>query len=174
VAQRIDNDPLVLVHARALLVSSPEGKTNYVDADMRDPDAILSAPELLETLDLSKPVGLTLVAILHFIEDKYDPYAIIARLMAALAPGSMLAVVHSTTDHWPPQLVQDIADGKFSEGPHDVFVPRPRASIARFFDSLELVAPGLVPVAEWRDDRPESERPKAEEVCMYSGIGVKR
>ncbi|WP_218019937.1 SAM-dependent methyltransferase [Nocardia salmonicida] len=92
----VDNDPLVLAHARALLVSAPEGSTAYVQADAADPAAILASPELTETLDLSKPVAVSLMALLHFVPG--DVYDIVNTLMAPLAPGSYLAMSHVTTD----------------------------------------------------------------------------
>jgi hypothetical protein len=161
----VDNDPLVLVHARALLTSSPEGATAYVDADLRDPDKILNGPDLRRTLDLSRPVALMLIATLHFIPEEDDPYAIVRRLVAALPSGSYLAVSHATSDYLPPELVADISSGRHGQGRL-----RTRAEFARFFDGLELVAPGVVPLAEWRaDDEPEP-RPTAAETAMYAGV----
>lgn len=97
----VDNDPIVLAHARALLTSSPEGATAYIDADLRDPERILRHPDLLRTIDLSRPVALMLVAILHFVGDDDDPYAVVTRLLDALPPGSYLAASHATHDYLP-------------------------------------------------------------------------
>src|SRR5215218_10011905 len=94
----VDNDPIVLVHARALLTSSPEGATAYIDADLREPEKILNHPDLLRTLDLSQPTGLLLVAILHFIMDADDPYGVVGRLVGAMPSGSHLVVSHVTAD----------------------------------------------------------------------------
>jgi hypothetical protein len=94
----VDNDPLVLVHARALLTSSPEGVTAYIDADLHEPEKILNDSELQATLDFSEPVALMLLAVLHFLPDGDDPYAIVARLVDALPPGSYLVLSHSTFD----------------------------------------------------------------------------
>ena len=97
----VDNDPLVLAHARALLTSSPEGRTAYIHADLRDPEAILSSPVVREVLDFSQPVALILVAILHFVPDEFGPAKILATLTDALPPGSYLASSHLVTDHAP-------------------------------------------------------------------------
>jgi SAM-dependent methyltransferase len=97
----VDNNPIVLAHARALLTSVPEGCTAYIDADLRDPETILASPEVAETLDLSRPVALMLVAVLHFLVDADDPGRVVATLLDALAPGSYLAASHVTPEHDP-------------------------------------------------------------------------
>ena len=156
----VDNDPLVLVHARALLTSSPEGATSYVDADLRDPAKILA--DAAETLDLTRPVGLMLIATLHFLDESDDPYGIVRELTAALAPGSFVAVSHATSDYLPPELVADISSGRHGRGRL-----RTRAEFTRFFDGLDLVEPGITPLAEWRA---EDEPPAPAEVGMYAGV----
>jgi hypothetical protein len=159
----VDNDPLVLVHARALLTSSPEGATTYVEADLRDPDKILNSPGLRRTLDFSEPVALMLLAILHFIPEEDDPYAIVTRLVSALPPGSYLVASHATSDYLPPELVADIAGGRHGEGRL-----RTKDEFARFFDGLDLIPPGVVPVAEWRAEDEPQPRPSAAETAMYA------
>jgi hypothetical protein len=161
----VDNDPLVLVHARALLESAPEGVTAYVDADLRDPEKILNDPGLLTTLDLTQPVGLMLLAILHFIDEDDDPYAVVRRLVAALPSGSYLVASHATSDYLPPELVADISSGKHGQGRL-----RTEAEFARFFDGLDLVEPGVVPLAEWRAEGESQPRPAAAETAMYAGV----
>jgi hypothetical protein len=161
----VDNDPLVLVHARALLTSSTAGATAYVDADLREPEKILNDADLRGTLDLSRPVALMLIATLHFIPEEDEPYAIVRRLVDALPAGSYLAISHATSDYLPPALVADISSGKHGQGRL-----RTKAEFARFFDGLELLAPGVAPVAEWRaEDEPEP-RPTAAETAMYAGL----
>src|ERR1700733_2193287 len=96
----VDNDPLVLAHARALLTSSPEGKTAYIHADLRDPEKILADPATVATLDFTKPVALMLVAILHFIPDSDEPRRIVATLLDALPPGSYLVASHATGEYF--------------------------------------------------------------------------
>src|SRR5262245_19335690 len=162
----VDNDPLVLVHARALLTSSPEGATTYVDADLRDPDAILHSAQLRQTLDFTEPVGLMLLAILHFLPEEADPYSIVARLISELPAGSYLVAAHATSDYLPPELVADIAAGRHGEGRL-----RTKEEFTRFFDGLELVPPGIVPVAEWRAGGEPQPRPSAAETGMYAAAG---
>jgi hypothetical protein len=163
----VDNDPIVLVHARALLTSSPEGATAYLDADLRDPDRILNHPDLHRTIDLSQPVGLMLVAILHFILDSDQPYEIVSRLLKALPPGSYLVITHATYDFLPPDTVAQLNAANEARGV--VFRPRSRAEVARFLDGLELVPPGIVPVSEWR---PEGDEPYPSDVdaSVYGAV----
>jgi hypothetical protein len=158
----VDNDPLVLVHARALLTSSPEGATTYVEADLREPEKILDDPDLRRTLDFSRPVALMLLAILHFVPEQDDPYRIVARLVEALPPGSYLVASHATSDYLPPRLVADIAAGRHGQGRL-----RTEAEFARFFTGLDLVPPGIVPVPEWRAEHEPQPRPSAADTAMY-------
>ncbi len=137
----VDNDPIVLVHARALLTSSPEGATAYIDADLREPDKIIGHPELLGALDLQQPVALMLVAILHFIVDADDPYGIVARLVEALPSGSYMVVSHVTNDLMPPGVFERIDAANVAGGIPFRF--RTRDEFARFFEGLELVPPGI-------------------------------
>ncbi|MEV8503328.1 SAM-dependent methyltransferase [Actinoplanes sp. NPDC051475] len=161
----VDNDPLVLVHARALLTSSDAGATAYVDADLREPEKILEAPELRRTLDFSQPVALMLLAILHFVPEDDDPYAIVRRLVGAVPPDSYLVISHATSDYLPPELVADISSGRHGQGRL-----RTRDEISRFFAGLELIPPGLAPVAEWRAEGEPAPRPAAAETAMYAGV----
>jgi hypothetical protein len=138
----------VLAHARALLLGQSDGATAYLDADVRDADRILA--EAAETLDFTQPVALTLVSLLHFLTDSDDPYATVARLVAALPSGSYLVISHGTYEVLPPaQAAQFTALNAASPVP---FRPRDRVEVGRFFDGLDLVDPGIVPVAAWRDD----------------------
>jgi hypothetical protein len=161
----VDNDPLVLVHARALLKSSAQGATAYVDADLRDPEKILNDPDLRRILDFSQPVALMLLAILHFIPEEDDPYAIVRRLVDALPAGSYLVISHATSDYLPPALVADISSGRHGQGRL-----RTKAEFSMFFDGLEPVAPGVVPLAEWRAEGEPEPRPTAAETAMYAGV----
>jgi hypothetical protein len=161
----VDNDPLVLVHARALLTSSPEGATTYVDADLRDPERILRSEQLRATLDFSQPVALMLLAILHFLPEEADPYAVVTRLVEALPSGSYLVASHATSDFLPPELVAEISAGRHGEGRL-----RTKAEFTRFFDGLEPVAPGIVPVADWRDEEEPLPRPTAVQTGMYAAV----
>ena len=163
-----DNDPLVLAHARALLTSSPEGKCDYVDGDLRDPDGILA--KAAQTLDFSRPVALMLLGILHHIPDTEEAYAIVRRLVAALAPGSFLTINHSTS------AVSGAAMEEAVEHWNRVGTPsmtlRTPEQIARFFNGLELPEPGVVSCSRWRPERSLVGGP-ASEVDEFSGVARK-
>jgi hypothetical protein len=165
-----DNDPLVLAHARALLTSSPTGQTAYIQADLREPEKILADPAVRGTLDLTQPVALMLVAILHFIADQDDPAAIVAALLEPLPPGSYLVASHISPDHDP-----DGVGGAERAYRASGVTARPRSAgeFGRmFFGGLELIAPGLALVSEWRPDEREL-RPKPGEVNSYGAVGRK-
>jgi trans-aconitate methyltransferase len=140
-----DNDPVVLAHARALLTSAPEGKTDYVQADLRDTDAILTAAA--RTLDFSQPVAVLLLAILHFIPDADDPYGIVKRLMDPLPAGSFLVICHAPSDIYSEQVTE--MTQRYNESGAAQMNPRSLAEVARFFTGLDLISPGVVPGAEW-------------------------
>ncbi|MEV0811045.1 SAM-dependent methyltransferase [Micromonospora sp. NPDC050200] len=169
----VDNDPIVLAHARALLTSSPEGATTYIDADLRDPEKILHHPDLLRTIDLSQPVGLMLVAILHFVPDADDPYATVRRLLDALPPGSYLAASHSTLEYLPPAAAEVARVAARGGGSHGMINMRDRDEFTGFFEGLELVEPGICSVAEWRAEAEPQPRPSLVEVSMYCGVARK-
>jgi hypothetical protein len=145
----VDNDPVVLVHAQALLTSSPEGATDYINADLRDPAAILQAAAA--TLDFTQPVAVMLLAILHVITDADDPWAIVARIMAAVPPGSYLVISHPARDIHAEAIAEmterfnQRMGGVLSRG-------RTRDEVARFLAGLDLVDPGIVPAPRWRPD----------------------
>jgi hypothetical protein len=143
----VDNDPLVLAHARALLTSSPEGATAYLDADLRDTEKILE--QATGTLDLSQPVAIMLIAILHYIPDLAEARDIVARLVAAVPPGSFLAISHAGSDLFPHEIAE--FEKSLNEYlPNDRHVARPRDDVTLFFESTTLLEPGVVPVSEWR------------------------
>jgi SAM-dependent methyltransferase len=164
----VDNDPIVLIHARSLLDSAPEGATAYLDADARDPEKILSHPDLLATLDLSKPVALMLVAIMHFFTDDDRPHELVRRLCGVLAPGSYLVMTHGTNDHLSQEDLTETREANERSG--IPFQLRSTAEFSRFFDGLELVPPGVTSVMTWR---PETWRahPRPEAVSMLAGVG---
>ena len=166
----VDNDPLVLTHARALLTSTPEGACDYIDADLRDPDRILEAAG--RTLDFSQPVALMLVAILLHITSDEQAYEIVRRLVEPLAPGSYLVIVHDTADIHGEEI--RTAMRFFMEQGGEPIVARSREQIIRFFNGLELVAPGLVTTSRWRPEpKPSGEPEDAEEVAQYAGVARK-
>jgi S-adenosyl methyltransferase len=165
-----DNDPLVLAHARALLTSAPEGRTAYIHADARDPRAILDNPAVRGVLDLSRPVGLMLVGLLHFITDADGPGEIIATLLGALPPGSYLTASHLTTEH-----DADAAGAGLRAMRNAGITMRKRASgeFARLaFGGLDLMPPGVVLVSEWRPEG-NGPRPAPAEVNCYGGVARK-
>jgi hypothetical protein len=146
----VDNDPIVLAHARALLTSSREGMTAYIDADLREPRRILNDSELHLTLDLNQPIGLVLLAIVHFIDDSEDPYAIVGELVDAMPSGSYLVMSHATYDPMPRAIVTRLKAAIANTG--EKGGPRDRDAFSRFFDGLELVEPGIVPIGDWRPE----------------------
>jgi S-adenosyl methyltransferase len=146
----VDNDPIVLAHARALMTSDPAGATTFIQADLREPDAILADPALRRTLDLDEPVALMLVAILHFFPDKENPQGIVSSLVDALPSGSHLTVSHITADFMDPEQAASAQAAGQQGG--ITYVPRSRAEVAAFFSGLDLVDPGVVPLLAWRPD----------------------
>ena len=166
----VDNDPLVLVHARALLTSDPRGATEYLHADLREPQAILADDALKSTLDLAEPVGVLLVAILHFLPDDTQAYAVVKTVMDALAPGSYLVISHATTDLLPADTAEKLATRDIPG--RGEFTGRTRAQVAAFFDGLTLVDPGVQVVSNWRPD-PGSTPPPPEQVSVYGAVARK-
>ena len=169
----VDNDPIVLAHARALLTSSAQGRTRYVDADLRDPHAILAAPELRATLDLTQPVALLLIAILHFVGDDDQPHRIVGELVEALPPGSYLALSHLTGD-FDPTAWAGVSAVYAAKGV--TMQVRPRPTIEGFFTGLHLVEPGLQVVTGWRPDPAEVGNDAAvtdQQVSVYGAVARK-
>jgi S-adenosyl methyltransferase len=163
----VDNDPLVLVHARALLTSSPEGVTDYVEADVRDPERILR--EAAGTLDFAQPIGLMMLGILGHIPDSDNPQAIVSRLLDPLASGSYLVIDDGVNTD--PAYVEAIRAYNQNPSSASHYYPRSPEQIARFFDGLELVEPGVVSTSQWR---PESSIwGEAVEVSDCAGVGRK-
>jgi hypothetical protein len=162
----VDNDPIVMSHARALLTSAPEGKTAYIEADLRDHEKILSDQGLRTTLDFSQPVALMLIAILHFLNDADDPYRVVAQLANALPEGSYLVASHGTADFTPVPVSHRL----MATLPQGSVRPRTRDEFARFFDGMDLVDPGLVHVSSWRDDDEARPRPATADVPGYAAV----
>ncbi|MFJ6775010.1 SAM-dependent methyltransferase [Kitasatospora sp. NPDC091257] len=166
----VDNDPIVLTHARALMDSTPEGRTCYVDADFRDPESIINNPRLREVLDFSQPVALSLIAIVHFVLDEDDPQGIVRRFMDALAPGSFLALTVFTGDTDP------VGVGGVGREYNARGIPlqiRDKAEAEAFFEGYELLDPGVTLVHNWR---PDADAPpvRDRDIAMYAGVAVKR
>jgi S-adenosyl methyltransferase len=162
----VDNDPIVLAHARALLTSNPQGATAYLEADLRNTQAILDAAAA--TLDFSRPVALMLLGILHLVSDAEDPYAIVARLLAALPSGSYLAISHPASDI---NAGQAEAQRRYNERVSTPQTLRTHAEVSRFFEGLSLVPPGVVYVHTWRPE--PGERAPAEVTSAHGGVARK-
>jgi hypothetical protein len=145
----VDNDPVVLSHARALLTSDPAGATDYIDADLRDTRQILDSAA--RTLDFSRPVAVTLLAILHLIPDSGDPRGIVTTLMAAVPPGSYLVISHPAGDVRPAAVAEMVRRVNARLGPTRGTM-RDQAEVTRLFDGLELLDPGIVQPQLWRPE----------------------
>jgi hypothetical protein len=164
----VDYDPIVLAHARALLTSGEAGATAYIDADLRDTGTILT--KAAELLDFTKPVAVTLIAILHAIPDSDDPHAIVARLMDAVPSGSYLALSHLGPEFFDPETLREAQDVS-GRRVQQQMTWRNREQVARFFEGTDLVAPGLVRVEEWR---PEPGPSGTDRSSLWGAVGRKR
>jgi len=160
----VDNDPIVLVHARSLLTSSPEGLTDYIDADVNDPAAILR--EAGKTLSYSEPVALMLIGIINFVLDDARARQIVAELMAALPSGSYLTVQHPASED--PGMVECIR--RWNTHGKDKLVARSHEEVTRYFDGLRLLEPGVVTLNQWRPDDPST---AGRYVPSYAAVGYK-
>jgi len=153
----VDHDPLVRAYAGALLTG--DGSTRFVTADLRDPDSVLNDPQTRELIDFGQPAGLLVTAVLHFVADGSDPRGLLARYLAALAPGSYLVLSHATADQKPPVTVRTLLE-VYSRATEQLYL-RTRAQVERFFDGLELVPPyegataAVTYVGEWGAEDPE-------------------
>jgi hypothetical protein len=166
----VDNDPLVLAHARALLTSAPEGRTAYIQADLREPRTILDDPATREVLDFSQPVALVMLATLHLIQDEDEPAEIIATLLDTLPRGSYFVASHVTMEHATDTIA---AAQSAIRGAGLSAQARNSDEFARLaFSGLDLVPPGVVLVSDWRPRR-DSARPGAAEVNCYGGVARK-
>lgn len=164
----VDNDPIVLTHARALMTSHPAGATEFIQADLREPQAILTDPALAATLDLRRPVALMLVAVLMYFRDEEDPLGMVAPLVDALPSGSYVVITQPTADFNPEAMAGAVAA---AEHGGVTLVPRSREETAAFFTGLELVEPGVVPVLAWRPD--PGPRADPHSAYYYAGVGRK-
>jgi S-adenosyl methyltransferase len=163
----VDNDPVVLTHARALLTSDPAGGTDYIDADLRHPQRILAGAA--RTLDFDRPVAVMLMAILQHVGDDEDPYGVVSALRDALPPGSYLALSHPAKD------IDAEAMAKMAQTLNQMMAEkvtfRDHDAVARFFDGLELVEPGMVQASKWR---PRSEAEAASPAALWAGVALKK
>ncbi|MFF3753114.1 SAM-dependent methyltransferase [Streptomyces sp. NPDC002018] len=166
-----DNDPIVLAHARALLHSHPAGRTAYAHADVTAPEALLAAEEIRSTLDFTRPIALSLNALLHFVTDEHGAHDIVEVLKDALPSGSTLAIAHVTPEFDPEGIARLTAAYRASGNPGQA---RGREEIARFFSGWELLEPGITPSHEWRPDPEDhAENITAKEAACYAGVARK-
>jgi hypothetical protein len=162
----VDHDPIVSTHARALLTSAPEGVTDYIEADLREPGKILT--EAARTLDFSRPVAIMLFAILHLILDRDDPYRLVSQLVSGVVPGSYLVISHAASDIGTGAMIS--MANRLNELMAQQAVPRTHREVAAFFAGLDLLEPGLVRVPEWR---PSSVSEAAARAQMWGGVARK-
>jgi hypothetical protein len=161
----VDRDPVVLIHARALLTSQPDGVTDYVEADVRDPHAILA--HAASVLDFSQPIALMLLAILHFVPDSDHPHEIVTTLLDALPSGSFLVLSHPGSD---VEADATEAARHYNDRAAEQARLRSRGDVMRFFDGLDMVKPGLVQVQDWRPTAPPL---AASSTSLWAGVGRK-
>jgi S-adenosyl methyltransferase len=162
----VDNDPIVLSHARALLTSRPEGTCGYLDADVRDPDKILTGAA--DTLDFSQPVAVMLLAVLQFVTDDDEAGGILKRLTDACPPGSFVTISHPASDIDAEQHTEMVR--RLNQSVAEKVALRDRAGVTRLFDGLELVEPGVIRVPEWR---PDNELAAASPAVLWGGVARK-
>jgi hypothetical protein len=166
-----DVDEVVVAHSRLLLDGNPD--VTVIQADVRDPEAILGAPETRALIDFSQPVGLLLVAVLHFIPDGEDPWELVARFREAIAPGSYLVISHATTETMSDTLAaaaKKVYEGRVAASS----AIRPRDGIQRFFDGFDLLEPGLVQVPQWRPDAAGDVPADLTKFWWLAGVGAVR
>lgn len=166
----VDNDPIVLTLSQGLLASAPEGRTSYIEADFRDPAAILDAPELRETLDLDKPVALTVIAIVHFMLDEDDAVGVVHRLLEPLPSGSWLAMSIGTAEFAPEEVGRVAREYAARNMPMRL---RTLGEAHEFFEGLELADPGIVQVHKWHPDGTGEKDIRDEDIAMYGAVARK-
>ncbi|WP_405163105.1 SAM-dependent methyltransferase [Nocardia sp. NBC_01499] len=170
----VDKDPLVLAHARALMTSTRAGKTAFIHADLHDPESILADPTLTATLDLDKPVAITLTMIMMYFRDTDDPHGIIARLLDAVPSGSSLTISHPTADFNAQATAEAV---RACERAGITMVPRTRADTEKLFAGTEIVDPGVVTLEDWHPELAEESLyevdPDAGPAWIWAGVGRK-
>jgi trans-aconitate methyltransferase len=163
----VDNDPMVLVHARALLTSHPEGQTAYLDADLRHPEEVIDGAR--EILDFDQPIAVMMLGILNFVPDDDQAADLVRRLVQAIPPGSFVAISHPTTEVNGPVMVEALR--LWNEGPAAKMVLRSAEQVRRLFGDLQLLEPGVITCSQWRPDSQTGGVP--DEVPHYGGVGRK-
>lgn len=166
----VDHDPIVLAHSQGLLDGTTRGVTEFLQADLLEPAAILDAPRVREVLDFDRPIGLLLAAVLHFIGDDQDPYGVVKTLLDALPAGSFLVLSHLTGD-FVPESWADVTEVFGRQG--ITMRVRSKPEVQRFFDGLEMVDPGLQVLNRWRPNAAEPSTETDAAVSVYGGVGRK-
>ena len=162
----IDSDPMVMAHNRALIVGTHQGSVAHIEADIRDPDAILNNSAMTKTLDLTKPVLLVVAAVLHFLSETDNPYGCLVKLVDGLPSGSYIVLTHAGETFMTNNF--DDADSY-----HGGFQARNRSQVAKFFDGLDMVDPGLVSVVDWLPDDEPQPLVAARDAAVYAGVARK-
>jgi hypothetical protein len=165
----VDNDPMVLAHARALLTSHPDGRTDYLEVDLREPAGIVEGAR--RTLDFDQPIAVTMLGILNFVPDDDEAALLVTQLVDAVPSGSFVAISHPTTEVNGAVMTEALR--LWNDGPAAKMVLRSKEQVARLFGDLELVEPGVVSCSRWRPDGPAGAA-EPEEVPHYGGVGRKR
>jgi SAM-dependent methyltransferase len=165
----VDTDPVAIAHSKSILAGNE--RATIVQADLREPDAILSHPDVKRLIDFDRPVALLLVAVLHFITDEERPGDLVRRLADALVPGSYLVISHATLDGRPPQVGEAIE--KLYSRTSAPGRPRDHASVEAFFDGFEILEPGLVYLPQWRPEEGDLVFERPEQAWGYAGVGRK-
>ncbi|WHT20717.1 SAM-dependent methyltransferase [Crossiella sp. CA-258035] len=165
----VDNEPVAVAHSRMMLSGDP--RTAVVQADVRDPDSILGAPETRALIDFDEPVGLLMVALLHFVPPADEPKAFLAQYRDALAPGSYLALSHATLEH-QPAITEQVR--QLYENSQNPMTSRTKAELEVLFDGFDLIAPGIVFTSAWRPESPEEVGDDPERSVIYAAVGRRR
>jgi O-methyltransferase involved in polyketide biosynthesis len=163
----VDNDPVAVLHARVMLQSAPEGRTDFYQADARDPGLILE--QAAATLDFREPVAVIILGVLHFLHDDEQVAAITAEFSAALAAGSHLAISHLASDIEPETIARFVASMAEYGLPQNAM--RSREQVTALFAGLDLLAPGVVPVSRWR---PDTDVEASAVTTLWGGVARKR
>jgi SAM-dependent methyltransferase len=166
----VDHDPIVLAHAKALLTGTRQGATNYIHADLCEPESIIDSPQLRDTLDLTRPVSLTLIAVMHFIDDRAKALRVTRRLLEVLPSGSYLSL-STATDEFDPVPIARVVSAYRSRGMP--ILTRTKAEVEQFFDGLEMIPPGVVQVHRWHPDRIGVDSFDDNKVPIYGGMARK-
>lgn len=169
----VDNDPIVLAHARALMSSTQQGRTAFIHADLHDPRSILEDPVLTATLDFDRPIGIMLVAIMMYFRDTDDPHGIVRAVLDAVPSGSYLVITHPTADFDPRAMARVVMS---AESAGITFQPRSRAETETLFAGTDLLDPGVVPVVTWRpelSELPQAGASEPESAWYWAGVGRK-